>query len=601
MAARLGTQSILWGGGLSVRRAAGLIGTAVLAAAVVASPNATPVRASTPNIAQLVGQKLMVAMSGTIPDAALLARIRAGEVGGVILFGSNIRSAGQLASLTATLRQAAAEGGQPPLLIATDQEGGAVKRVGWAPPTLSPPQMGARASTTTAFDQGKATAVVLGCAGINTNLAPVADVPSSTSSFMYQQGRTWSFSASTTASLSDAFASGTEAGLGVPAMKHFPGIGLATKNTDTNVVVIRASKSTLAFGLLPYEKAIGHEVPLIMLSNATYTAYDATNAAGWSHAISVGLLRGTLGFTGVSITDSLNGTAVARGVSATSLAIKAAKAGTDMVLLTGSESASSSTYASLVNAAESGSIPLDTLQASYDRVLALKGGLAQPARDTSAPKVRAPSSRFYAISTLGASSAPVVTSWAASDPCGISNYTVERRMNGGAWVVQSLPRMTSSSIRQSLSLASYQYVVKATDGAGNSSAWTYGPAVTVRLTQQSGSGASYSGTWHVVSNSNASGGSLAYSTASGASARFSFIGSAVAWVAYRGPNRGSAAIYVDGTYRTTINLHATTYHARQIVYAIHWSDVGSHTLRIVNLGTAGHPRVDVDAFIRLDE
>jgi len=157
-----------------------------------------------PTYAQLVGQKLMVAMSGTTPSSDLLGRVGRGEVGGVILFGSNITSAAALRALSATLQAAAANGGQPPLLIATDQEGGSIKRVPWAPPTLSPPQMGALGSTQTAFDQGKATGFDLRCGGINNDLAPVADVPSSTSSFMYQQGRTWSFDASLTATLSDS-------------------------------------------------------------------------------------------------------------------------------------------------------------------------------------------------------------------------------------------------------------------------------------------------------------------------------------------------------------------------------------------------------------
>ena len=168
------------------------------------------------------------------------------------------------------------------------------------------------------------------------------------------------------------FASGLEAGGDIPAMKHFPGIGLATRNTDTNVVTISASQSALAPGLLPYEQAIGHHIPLIMLSNATYPAYDGANAAGWSAAIGVGLLRNTLGFEGVTITDSLSGTAAARGVSASSLAIKAAQAGTDMILLTGSEPSTKATYASLLLAAQNGAIPLATLQASYDRILALR-------------------------------------------------------------------------------------------------------------------------------------------------------------------------------------------------------------------------------------
>jgi beta-N-acetylhexosaminidase len=561
-------------------------------------PAAPPTQAATSTYAQLIGQKLIVAMSGTTPDADLLARVKAGQVGGVILFGSNITSASQLTALTTKLRQAAAAGGQPPLLIATDQEGGSVKRVSWVPPTLSPPQMGALDSASTAYSQGKATGVVLVCAGINNDLAPVADVPSSTSSFMYQQGRTWSFSASVTATLSDAFASGLEAGHDIPAMKHFPGIGMATRNTDTNVVTITASKSALAAGLLPYQKAIGHHIPLI--TNATYTAYDSANAAGWSPAISVGLLRTTLGFTGVTITDSLNGTAAARGVSATSLAVKAAKAETDMILLTGSESSTKSTYASLLLDAQNGTIPLSTLQTSYNRVLALKAGVTNPAPDTTAPTVKASVSHLYAVSKLGTTTSPVRTYWSATDACGISRYTLERRLNGGSWAGQTLASGTSTSINQSLSFGStYRYVVKATDGAGNTSGWAYGPSFKPLLTQQSGSGATYHGTWHTVLNSYASGGSLAYSTASGASATFTFAGYAVSWVAYRGPNRGSAAIFVDGAYKTTVNLYSATYYARQIMYATHWAEQGAHTMTIVNLGTSGHSRVDIDAFVRL--
>ena len=99
-------------------------------------------------------------------------------------------------------------------------------------------------------------------------------------------------------------------------MKHFPGIGRTRYNTDQYVVTLRASRTTLAPGLIPYRDAIAAHIPMIMLSNATYTAYDSVNGAGWSNAISIGLLRNQLGFKGVSITDSLYGTAKARGIEA---------------------------------------------------------------------------------------------------------------------------------------------------------------------------------------------------------------------------------------------------------------------------------------------
>ncbi|MEO8438142.1 MAG: glycoside hydrolase family 3 N-terminal domain-containing protein, partial [Chloroflexota bacterium] len=124
-----------------------------------------------------------------------------------------------------------------------------------------------------------------------------------------------------------------------------------------------------------YRTAIGHHIPMIMLSNATYPAYDLRNAAGWSHAIGVTLLRHDLGFTGVTITDSLNGTAAARGVSVRSLAVRAARAGTDMILVTGSEASTAAVFATLLADARAGTISRTTLRTSYTRILALKAGL----------------------------------------------------------------------------------------------------------------------------------------------------------------------------------------------------------------------------------
>jgi beta-N-acetylhexosaminidase len=349
------------------------IGPTFAPATAPPTPPPTPEPTPTgPTLTQLVGQKLMVAMSGTSPSTDLLGRIRRGEVGGVILFGSNISTATQVRALTSKLQAAATAGGQPRLLISTDQEGGSVKRIPWAPPTMSPPQMGASGSAATARSQGQQTGSALKALGINLDLAPVADVPLSTSSFMYQQGRTWSFSAATTTSLADAFAAGLEAGKDVPSMKHFPGIGRATLNTDSHVDTITASAATLDSGLDPYRGAIAQGIPMVMLSNAWYTAWDPNSAAGWSRAIGTTLLRDQLGFTGVTITDSLSGIAGAMGVSATSLAIKAAEAGTDIILVTGSEASTKATFKSLLAAATAGSVARARLLTSYDRILALK-------------------------------------------------------------------------------------------------------------------------------------------------------------------------------------------------------------------------------------
>src|SRR3954451_7613981 len=328
-----------------------------------------------PSVQHLVGQKLVVSMDGHTPSASLLDRARRGRIGGVLIHGSTFPSASQLRTIANQLQRAAAEGGQPPLLIAVDQEGGQVKTVSWIPPTLSPPQMGDLGSTDTARRQGRKTGAALLDVGVNTDFAPVADVPASTSSFMYQQGRTWSFSSRETARLANAFALGLGDRGGLATMKHFPGIGFAAKNTDDFVVHIDATKSQLAPGLRPYRHAVANGIPLVMLSNAVYRAYDRRHAAGWSRAIGTNLLRHELGFEGVTITDSLDGAANTRGIATNPLALKAAKAGTDMLLLTGSEASSRSVYESLLEAAQAGQIPQGRLNASYDRIVALKAAL----------------------------------------------------------------------------------------------------------------------------------------------------------------------------------------------------------------------------------
>jgi beta-N-acetylhexosaminidase len=113
-------------------------------------------------------------------------------------------------------------------------------------------------------------------------------------------------------------------------------------------------------------------VPVVMLSNAIYDAYDRVNAAGWSREIATTLLRHELGFRGVTMTDSLDGAAHVRGIAPNGLAVGAANAGTDLILLTGSEAATRDVFTSLVRAAQIGRIGRATLEASYRRILALK-------------------------------------------------------------------------------------------------------------------------------------------------------------------------------------------------------------------------------------
>ena len=366
------------------RRASIALAAVVCALAAPAATGAAAVKpphtarlapATTATRAQMIGQRLMVSMQGTQPDAGLLARIQAGQVGGVILFGSNIVDATQLSTLTQRLQRAAAKGGQPPLLIATDQEGGLVRRLSWAPPKRSAEEMG-QLSTDTVKTIGQHTGAALKAVGINLDLAPVADIPRSASNFIGQQQRAFSTNRFVVSDDVSAFSHGLEAGGALPAIKHFPGLGRAgSVSTDDAVVTIDATTTQITRDLLPYRLAMRRSVrPVIMLSTAVYPAYSP-KAAAWSTAIGTKLLRDKLGFKGVTITDSLASAAAVRHAGEALIAVRCARHGDDILLVTGSEAASQQVYDALLAKARSGAITAANLQTSYTRIMALKGRL----------------------------------------------------------------------------------------------------------------------------------------------------------------------------------------------------------------------------------
>ena len=220
--------------------------------------------------------------------------------------------------------------------------------------------------------------------------------------------------------------------------------------------------------------------------------------------------------------------------------------------------------------------------------------------DASPPSVSAPSSRLLAPGQLGAGSAPGRTTWAASDASGISAYALETQVSGGTWTSVPLWSPTAVSLSPQWAFAvPTRYRLQATDGVGNVSAWAYGPTFSNYLTEQTATPIRYSSGWGTTLTPYASGGSLKYTSSSGASASLSFSGAGISWVSYLGPSRGSAKVYIDGVYAGTVNLNSSTYVAKQVVFARTWATNGTHTIKIVNLASSGHPRIDLDAFVRL--
>lgn len=341
-----------------------LVPAAAVGAMLAGTVAAIAPGASSPPLGQLVGARLVVGMDGTSPSPALLARIRRGEVAGVILMGRNIRTAPQVRALTASLRAAVRAGGSP-LLVMTDQEGGSVRRFRWAPPAASAEELG-RLGEAALRARGRATAAALERLGVDVDLAPVADVPGVPGSFVAAQQRGFSTIPARAAKAVTAFSAGLLDGGIAPTLKHFPGLGLATMSTDDAAVKIDAPASVLAAGLQPYRRAISAGVvPLVMVSGAAYTAYGGQPAA-WSPRV-VAVLRG-LGFTGVTITDALEPLAATQHTTLDRAAFRAARAGVDLLLCVGSERSTGRVYDALLAEARAGRLPRAALERSAARI-----------------------------------------------------------------------------------------------------------------------------------------------------------------------------------------------------------------------------------------
>src|SRR5207249_1874422 len=137
-------------------------------------------RAMKLTLEQAIGQKLMLSFAGVEPSPDILATLRRQHVGGVTLFRAlNIAGPAQVRQLTAALQRAAAASGQPPLLIAVDQEGGQLMAIDGGttcfPGNLA---LGAAGSSELAYQAGYALGCELSAMGINVNYAPSCDVNS---------------------------------------------------------------------------------------------------------------------------------------------------------------------------------------------------------------------------------------------------------------------------------------------------------------------------------------------------------------------------------------------------------------------------------------
>ena len=329
---------------------------------------------------------LIVGFRGLTPDEAEPFRqlIADGSLGGVILFSRdqlsggprNVESPDQLRSLIAALSGAATA---TPLLVAIDQEGGQVARRGPAsgfPPTRSAADLG-RGDPSATGAAAAEIAATLFSVGVTLNLAPVVDLavnPDNPS--IAALGRSFSADPAVVTAHASAFIEAHHAAGVRSAIKHFPGLGSAT--ADTHLGVVDVTYVWTDVELEPFRALIRDGLPDAVLTAHIFDArLDPDHPASLSRATVDGLLRGDLGFDRAVISDDLQMGAILDAYGFDEAVALAIEAGIDLLLIANQlvyePDVAMRVVDLVVRLVTDGRISEERIDASYRRVLALKG------------------------------------------------------------------------------------------------------------------------------------------------------------------------------------------------------------------------------------
>jgi len=290
--------------------------------------------------AQRVGQLFMVGTPATGVSSTTASAITNLHVGSVILTGRSTAGVTAARAVTASLQAKATSSATAgiPLAIAADQEGGLVQVLEGSGFSTIPSALTQGGWSTSTLESSATTwGRQLRSAGVNVNLAPVADTVPSASFAPHNApigayDREFGFTPSTVGAHAQAFAQGMRAGAVMPTAKHFPGLGRVTANTDTTSGVKDTTTTRTDPYLAPFRAAVTGGAEFLMISSAIYTQIDAANPAVFSSTVIDGMVRGDMGFRGVVVSDDLgNAKAVSAWLPGTR-AVKFIAAGGDLVL-----------------------------------------------------------------------------------------------------------------------------------------------------------------------------------------------------------------------------------------------------------------------------
>ena len=301
------------------------------------SPAAKASRAiATMSLDERAGQLIMAPMFAGDNPADLSALISTRHVGSVVLIGNWNNGTAAAKTAADALQSYAPSGNQ--LIVSTDQEGGQVQHLkGSGFDTMPSAVAQGQMSADTLRSSAKTWGGQLKQAGINIDLAPVlgtVQVKRSSNAPIGALNRDFGLDSNGNAQHGIAFVEGMrDAGVGA-TVKHYPGLGAVTGNTDFTTEGILDTTTTLDDEEIgAFNTAIKQAKPaMVMMSLATYQRIDSSAPAAFSSKIIDGTLRGSVGYDGVVISDSLSAAAVS-GIATKDLGVRLVDAGGDLACI----------------------------------------------------------------------------------------------------------------------------------------------------------------------------------------------------------------------------------------------------------------------------
>ena len=324
------------------------------------------------------GQRIMAGFEGAGAPASLIERVRAGRVGGVILFQRNIETAAQTAALIASLQTAAlASPLEAPLLVGIDQEGGRVSRLSDDFTTFPAARgFGDSGDAALAREAARVTGTELEAVGVNMNFAPAVDILTNPDCAVISD-RAYGKTSEVVGLMGAATATGLQEEGVAACAKHFPGIGDMAPDPHDELPTSRLTLEDLrARELMPFRHLIRREPPAcVMVAHAVFEAIDDAAPASLSPIFLQEILREELGFRGVAITDDLDMGAIDDAAEA---ALQSILAGADIALICHSEEAQESACDAIAGAIRDRDLPPEQEAASSDRIRRLKESYCRP-------------------------------------------------------------------------------------------------------------------------------------------------------------------------------------------------------------------------------